>query len=137
MSINASNTSAREPAAPPLRRRLRDALGAAIKERDRAAVGALRSALAAIENAEAVDVAQTAENGATGRASLAIEQIPIGAGAADVARRRLTEDDVERIVRGEVAEREAAVATYERAGQGDRAVRLREEIRVLSGHLAT
>ena len=135
MPISASSTAARDSAAPPLRRRLRDALGAAIKERDRIAVGALRSALAAIENAEAVDVARTAESGATGRATLAIEQIPIGAGAADIARRQLTEDDVERIVRGEVVEREAAVAAYERAGQDDRAGRLREEIRVLSGHL--
>ena len=135
MSISTSGASARGSAAPPLRQRLRDALGAAIKERDRVAVGALRSALAAIENAEAVDVATPAESGATRRTSLAIEQIPVGAGAADVARRQLTEDDVERIVRGEVAEREVAVATYERAGKDDRAGRLREEIRVLSGQL--
>lgn len=136
MSIGTSTASARESAAP-LRQRLRDALGVAIKERDRVAVGALRSALAAIENAEAVDVAALAEHGgAAGGTNLAIERIPIGVGAAEVARRELTEGDVERIVRGEVAEREAAAATYERAGQGERAGRLREEMRVLGAHLA-
>ena len=39
----------------PLRQNLRDALTTAIKSRDRVAVAALRSALAAIDNAEAVD----------------------------------------------------------------------------------
>jgi len=135
MAIGTSTTSARDSTAPPLRRRLRDALGTAIKERDRVAVGALRSALAAIENAEAVDVADTAENGGLGGTSLAIERIPVGAGAAEVARRELSEGDVERIVRGEVAEREVAAITYERAGQGERAGLLRAEMRVLSAHL--
>jgi len=135
MAIGTSTTSARDSTAPPLRRRLRDALGTAIKERDRVAVGALRSALAAIENAEAVDVADTAENGGLSGTSLAIERIPVGAGAAEVARRELSEGDVERIVRGEVAEREVAAITYERAGQGERAGLLRAEMRVLSAHL--
>ena len=134
MSIDSPTASAQDSAAP-LRQRLRGALGAAIKERDRAAVGALRSALAAIENAEAVDVAGRSENTGAGGTSLAIERIPVGAGAAEVARRELTEGDVERIVRGEVAEREAAALTYERAGQAEHAQRLREEIRVLSAHL--
>ena len=125
MSIGTSSASARESAASPLRTRLRDALGAAIKERDRVAVGALRSALAAIENAEAVDVSGTAGRDGAGGTGMAIEQIPLGAGAAEVDRRELTEDDAERIVRGEVAEREAAALTYENAGQAARAERLR------------
>lgn len=40
-----------------LRERLRGALPAAIKARDAAAVAALRSALAAVDNAEAADAA--------------------------------------------------------------------------------
>jgi hypothetical protein len=42
-----------------IRTRMRRALTAAIKARDRSAVTALRSALAAIDNAEAVDPATT------------------------------------------------------------------------------
>lgn len=38
--------------------------------------------------------------------------------------------------RESAAEREAAAATYEWAGHGERAGRLREEMRVLSDHLA-
>jgi uncharacterized protein len=135
MSIGTSTPSSPESAAPPLRQRLRAALGAAIKERDRVAAGALRSALAAIENAEAVDVAGPTGSGAAGGTSPAIEPTPVGAGAAEAARRELTEDDVERIVRGEVAELDAAALAYERAEQGERARRLREEMRVLAAHL--
>ena len=100
-----------------------------MKARDRAATAALRSALAAIDNAEAV-----IPDGST-RESLAIELLPTGAGATEVARRLLTDDEVERIVRAEVAEREAAADGYEQAGRADRADQLRQEVRVLTAHL--
>jgi uncharacterized protein len=115
---------------PPLRQRLRAALPAAMKARDRVAVAALRSTLAAIDNAEAVE-----EAGSAGR-SLAIEQSPVGVGAAEVARRELTEAQVEHIVRAEVAEREAAAVEYDRVGRADRAEQLRGEAGVLAAHLA-
>src|SRR5436305_15289487 len=101
--------------AVPLRQRLRNALPVAMKARDQLAVGALRATLAAIDNAEAVDHAQTVQGG------LAIERSPVGVGAAEVARRVLTGAQVEEIVRAEVAEREAAARQYERAGRADRA----------------
>jgi uncharacterized protein len=107
-----------------LRQRLRDALPAAMKARDRVAVAALRSALAAIDNAEAV--------GGTGAKGMAIEQSPVGVGAAELPRRELTAEQVEEIVRAEVAEREAAALGYERGGHADRAAQLRNEIRVLA-----
>jgi hypothetical protein len=110
----------------PLRQRLREALPAAMKARDRATVSALRSTLAAIDNAEAVVV----DDGV--RRSLAIEQSPVGAGAAEAERRVLTEADVERIVQAEVAEREAAATEYERVGHADRAAQLRAEARALT-----
>ena len=113
----------------PLRVRLRDALGVAMKQRDRVAVAALRSALGAIENAEAVERGESADRG------LGIEQIPVGAGAAEVPRRVLTELDVLGIVRAEIADREAAALGYEQAGRSSRAEHLRDEIRVLSRHL--
>lgn len=115
---------------PTLRLRLREALRAGMKSRDRVTVGALRSALAAIDNAEAVQPAASADQ------SLAIEQSPVGAGAADVERRVLTEADVVQIVRAEVAAREAAAAEYDTVGQQERAELLRADARVLLAHLA-
>jgi uncharacterized protein len=114
----------------PLRQRLREALPAAMKSRDRVAVTVLRSALAALDNAEAVVAA------APDGSSLAIERTPVGVGAAEVPRRVLTEAQEEQLVRVEVAEREAAALDYERAGRPERAAQLRGEAAVLSAHLA-
>jgi uncharacterized protein len=121
-----------EPAQPypALRPRMRDALRAGMKSRDRVTVGALRSALAAIDNAEAVQTAAP-----DGRSS-AIEHSPVGVGAAEVERRALTEADVMEIVRAEVADRETAASEYETAGRHDRAELLRAEAQVLLSHLA-
>ncbi len=93
-------------------------------------MAALRSALAAIENAEAVDRGEAADRG------LAIEQIAIGVGATEAERRVLTEADSERIVRGEIDEREAAARDYDLAGRPERAERLRGEAQVLVAQLA-
>ena len=114
----------------PLRERLRAALPAALKARDRVAVAALRSTLAAIDNAEAVDRAPDVDR------NLGIERLPVGVGAAEVPRRVLTEAQVEGIVRAELAEREAAARDYERAGRPERADQLRGEAGVLAAHLA-
>ncbi|WP_213011251.1 hypothetical protein [Paractinoplanes toevensis] len=113
----------------PLRERLRKALPVAMKARDRDATTALRATLAAIDNAEAVTPAE----GVPG--SLAIEVLPVGAGATEVARRTLTEQEVEQIVRAELAERETAADEYERVGHPDRAEKLRSEARSLATHL--
>jgi len=115
---------------PSLRHRLRQALPAAMKAGDRVAVAALRSTLAAIDNAGAVDRAPSVDQ------TLAIERIPVGAGAAEVPRRVLTEAQVEHIVRAELAEREAAAREYERAGRSEQAERLRHEAGVLAAHLS-
>jgi uncharacterized protein YqeY len=112
-----------------LRQRLRDALPAALKARDRVAVAALRSALAAIGNAEAID-ATPAPPGA-----LAIERSAVGVGAADAARRVLSDSQVEDIVRAEIAEREAAARQYDTAGSAERAARLRAEAATLNAYL--
>jgi uncharacterized protein len=111
----------------PLRDRLRAAVPAAMKARDRRTTSALRSALAAIDNAEAVEIRDV-------RAG-AIEMSPVGLGAAEVARRELTEAEVAAIVRGEVEERRAAAAAYEAAGRGDKAAELTAEADALTAHL--
>ena len=114
-----------------LREQLRSALPGAIKSRDTVAVAALRSALAAIENAEAVDAAQTPPP---------VEHPDIaggvsGLGAGEVSRRRLTQTEMEQIVRAEVADRQAAERDYRHAGQGEHAERLRGEAEVLLSYL--
>jgi uncharacterized protein YqeY len=115
---------------------LRRALKQAMKDRDQITVTVLRTTLAAIANAEAVDVTDAAADAEGGpRLSLSIEQSPVGAGATEVDRRVLTEEQVEQIVRAEAADRRSAVAAYERAGQSDRADRLRSEISVLEAYL--
>jgi uncharacterized protein YqeY len=126
-----------QPAAPPsnpgaTRDRLRRALPAAIKARDTAAVAALRSALAAIDNAEAADSAQ-APPPTVSHAKVA-GTVP-GLHAAEVPRRTLTGAQIDAIVRAEITERHAAARDYEHAGRLDHAERLRAEAATLSTHL--
>src|SRR5918999_5932165 len=80
-----------------LRERLRRALPAAMKARDRPAIAALRSALAAIDNAEAVEAAETP----TGAGTPAFAGTVAGVGAAEAERRRLTHTEMEQILRAE------------------------------------
>ena len=114
---------------PPdeIKTRLRRALGVALKARDAGAVSALRSAMSAIGNAEAV--APAARPAGTGSPHSAGTVAGLGAGEAQ--RRLLTEADADAIVRQEAAEREAAAGEYERGGRAAEAARLREGARAL------
>ena len=112
----------------PLRDRLRTALTAALKNRDRGQASTIRAILAAIDNAEAV------EAGATVRAG-AVEASPVGAGAAEVARRELSEADVVRIVRREIEEQHRAAGVFEKSGRADRAAELRGAAEMISRFL--
>ena len=114
---------------PPddIRTRLRRALGVALKAGDAGAVSALRSAMSAIGNAEAVVPADRPAG--TGSAHFAGTVAGVGAGEAQ--RRLLTEADADAIVRQEAAEREAAAGEYERGGHAAEAARLREGARAL------
>ena len=105
---------------------------AAMKGRDRRAVATLRSTLAAIDNAEAVDA--TAGGGRpAGEGPIA--GAALGVGAAEVERRVLTAAETEAIVRREVTERQSAAHAYERAGQAPHAERLRAEAELLNAYL--
>lgn len=115
-----------EPSA--LRDRLRAALPAALKARDRATASVLRATLAAIENAEAVDTGSAVRAGA-------IEASAVGIGAAEAARRELTEADVTEIVRGEIAEQQRAAEVYDAAGRADKAAELRAAAAALTAFL--
>jgi len=113
-----------------MRGQLRRDLGAAIKVRDTAAVSALRSALAAIENAEALDGALAASPG-DGHPHVAGSVV--GVGAADVERRVLADGEMEAIVRAELTERLSVAVQYERLGHREVVDRLRSEAAVSSG----
>ncbi|MGW6424624.1 hypothetical protein ACWF82_18280 [Nocardia sp. NPDC055053] len=110
-----------------LRERLRAALKPAMRARDRSAISALRSALAAIDNAEAVDAANVKAG--------ALEDSAVGLGAAEARRRDLTEADIADIVRREIGERRDAAAEYDRLGATDRRDSLTAEADTLAALL--
>ncbi|HET6908709.1 MAG TPA: hypothetical protein VFH54_05160 [Mycobacteriales bacterium] len=108
-----------------LRTVLRARLTTAMKQRDRDAIRALRSTIAAIDNAEAPALSAEDLKG------VAIERSPAGVGAREVSRITLTASDVEAIVQREIEDRLAAASSYEEAGQAEAATRLRREAEVL------
>lgn len=114
-----------------VRARLQEGLTAAMKARDRVAVGALRSVLSSVANAEAVDVehAPTSTGGA-------IAGAVSGVGAAEAPRRELSDEDVAAVVAAEIAERGSAADEYERLGQVAEAERLRAELKVLGAFVS-
>ena len=115
-----------------MRTRMRGDLTRAMKDRDEISVTALRSAIAAIDNAEAVDL------GAAPTAPLGSEHVAgatAGVGSAEAARRVLDRAEVEAIVRAQVDERLAAATEYDTLGAPGRAERLRSEADVLSAYL--
>ncbi|MEV0720823.1 hypothetical protein [Asanoa sp. NPDC050611] len=111
---------------PPsdLRERLRRTLREALRSRDAVAAGALRAAISAIDNAEAVP----ARPGQFGRAPMGA----VGVGAAEAPRRSLDGEEILRIVRAEAADRLAAAAQFERLGQVDAAARMRAGAELLT-----
>lgn len=114
-----------------MRADLRRGLSAALKSRDRAAVTALRSALAAIDNAEALPVDHS------GGLPAGSEHVAgaVGHGAAEAERRQLTTRELRSVVEAEVTDRRSAAQEYERVGRADLADRLRSEADVLARYL--
>ena len=101
-----------------------------MKARDAATVAALRSALAALDNAEAVapPPAPALQDGV-------IAGAVAGLGAGEAARAELSEARMAEIVGAEVADRRAAAADYAQAGRAERAARLTAEADALAGFL--
>ncbi|WP_197373912.1 glutamyl-tRNA amidotransferase [Mycolicibacterium baixiangningiae] len=106
---------------------LRSALLAARKQRDAVRTAALRSALAAVDNAET-----PADTAGHQLLSGAIAGSVAGLGATEVARRVLTDDEIRSLLRAEVDERLSAAAEVDAGGFGERAEALREEAAVLT-----
>jgi uncharacterized protein YqeY len=114
-----------------LRAALRNDLTAAMKTRDADTITALRTAIAAIENAEAVEAAH--HRGAPTNEHFAGAQL--GVGAAEAPRRDLTIDDLHEILRDQVRERTEVADRYETLGAADAAARLRREADALRKYL--
>jgi hypothetical protein len=109
--------------------RLKAALPVAMKARDKTAVAALRSTLAAIENAAAVEVP-----GATDP-RVAVGLPAVGLGVTEAARRTQDDAEIARIVRAEITDRLTAADDYDRLGRAEQSERLRAEAAVLAAHL--
>jgi uncharacterized protein YqeY len=94
-----------------IRDRLTDALKAAVRARDRDAVSALRSAMAALDNAAAVDAP------AVSGTELAVEHTPVGLGTTEVPRRSLSDSEAFELICREIGERLEAASRYDAAGK--------------------
>ncbi|WP_264014833.1 GatB/YqeY domain-containing protein [[Mycobacterium] manitobense] len=104
------------PPAQAMRTHLRRALAAALRAKDTEVVSALRTAIAAIDDAEAVDPAA------------------YDAGTTEVARRSLSSDDVRAVLRAHVDGFLTEADGYDALGRQDAAARLRRQADVLRGY---
>jgi uncharacterized protein YqeY len=136
-----SEETTRRDATEDIRARMRRGLVAAMKARDQQTVAALRSTLAAIDNAEAVDPdeldADEVDEPVTygGEGHPAVAGSVLGVGAAELDRRILTPEETAEIVRDEVTAREVAADVLERIGRPDQAERLRSQAKLLTTYL--
>lgn len=106
---------------------LRDALLASRKARDSIRVAAVRSALSAIDNAEAPDATHV-----DAPRSETIAGGVVGVGAAEVPRLDLSDGQIQALLRGEIEEWLAAASHFADGGHPERAATLRAEARVLA-----
>ena len=95
---------------------MRDALLAARKDRNSTRVSALRSALSAIDDAEIPDDARV-DAPPSGTIAGGVVEL----GAAEVARRELSDAQIRELVRAEIDERLAAARDFTAGGHTERA----------------
>jgi uncharacterized protein len=104
---------------------LRTELTTAMKRRDPDAVVAFRTAIAAIENAQAIEVRDTGLGATVAHMSRA------GHGA-ELPRRELSDAQVDAIIRAQINERQQDSTRYDTLGQAEAATHLRAEAAALS-----
>lgn len=110
---------------------LRRDLTAAMKERDRDTASALRTALAALDNAEAVMVLANGQVAAGAHVAGARS----GVGSTEAGRRAVTGDQAREILSGLIAEQSGEAGRYDTLGQASAAQRLRAQADVLRKYL--
>jgi len=108
---------------------LRRDLTAAMKVRDTVAVAALRSFLAAIDDAEAVD--PDVGTSAPGAHGPHVAGGTSGLGSGEVQRRTLSEDALAALLRAHLEELRASAREFAQVGRVDLADRLRAEAEVI------
>jgi len=106
-----------------LRDRLTTDLPPAMRARDATAIAAIRTVIAALDNAGAV--------------ALSGPEAPAKGQSGDVPRRDLSPDDIQAILAREIAERRAAMTDYEAGGRPDAADRLRAEVAIIASYADT
>ena len=117
-----------------IREALRAGLKVAMQARDKASTGAIRSALGAIDNAEAIDATVDVDRiDGDSRIAGAVA----GAGSTEVRRRTLTDSEVADVLRAEIADRLEAADEYDAAGPAgvERAALLRSEAATLEAFI--
>jgi len=122
--------------APPasveeLRSTMRRDLVTAMKTRDSAAVKALRTAQAAIDNAGAVEV----DGGGPAVGGTHVAGAVAGIGSTEAVRRDLTLDDVRELIRSQVVECDEGAEQYDRLDQHEAADGLRQQADALRRYL--
>ena len=120
-----------DPGPQALRDALRRDLASAMKARDPDAVSALRTVIAAIDNAEAVPVPDESPATTSGHVAGA----RAGLGAAEAARRDLTGSQQQAILSDQITGYTTEADRYEALGHPDAACRLRDQARLLTGYL--
>jgi uncharacterized protein len=114
-----------------LRAQLRRDLRAAMKAQRRDEMAALRTLIAAIDNAESVEDPAPATPAAPASGAPVAGSLP-GLGTADAARRELSERDLQRIIESELWERDAQAERLELLGRAGDASRLRAEAKMIA-----
>jgi len=109
--------------AAAFKERLRADLKAALQARETGKVRVLRTLIAALDNAEAVEVEQTP-----------YRPRAFGDASGEVARRQLDDEAIEALLATEAAGRLAAAADYERHGRAEEAAALREEAALVASY---
>jgi hypothetical protein len=111
---------------------LRRGLTTALKARDSDAIAALRVAIAAIDNAEAVPAPAT--NSPITSAHVAGSRG--GVGSTEAVRRQLSVGELRHVLEGQIAEHSREAERYDALGHADAAERLRRQARTLAPYLA-
>jgi uncharacterized protein YqeY len=114
--------------ADELRARLRQDLSAAMRARRTLEVAALRAAMAAVDNAEAIEAAPARKQPPPGER---IAGAVAGVGSTDVARRPLTIAELEQILNRESDDLGEQASRCESLGRNEEASRLRSQAEVI------
>ena len=120
-------------AAQAFRAALRHGLVTALKARDTDALAALRTTIAAIDNAEAVPV--PVPDTSRPATSVHIAGSRSGPGSAEAARRQLSASELRDILRAQITEHTREADRYDALGRADAAERLRRQARTLTAYL--